>query len=247
MTLIIVVIAACMLALWLLSLPLKNSSIVDIFWGTGFVIVAWLSWGQAPPSARGTLMTALVTLWGLRLTAYLAWRNLGKGEDPRYTAMRSRHGAAWWWRSLPIVFGLQGVLVLIIGVPVAQAITRGGELGPFDVAGAALVLVGVAFETIGDLQLAAFKRTNQGKVMDRGLWRYTRHPNYFGDAVTWWGLFTVALAAGAWWSVFSPVLMTTLLVRVSGVSLLEKTMKKRPGYDEYIRRTSSFFPRPPRP
>jgi steroid 5-alpha reductase family enzyme len=247
MTLIIAVIAACMGALWLTSLPLKNSSIVDIFWGTGFVIVAWLSWWQAPPSARGTLMSALVTVWGLRLTAYLAWRNLGKGEDPRYTAMRNRHGAAWWWRSLPIVFVLQGVLVLIIGVPVNQAIMRGGELGPFDVAGAALVLVGVAFETIGDLQLAAFKRTNHGKVMDRGLWRYTRHPNYFGDAVTWWGLFTVALGAGAWWAVFSPVLMTTLLVRVSGVSLLEKTMKKRPGYDEYTRRTSSFFPRPPKP
>jgi steroid 5-alpha reductase family enzyme len=161
--------------------------------------------------------------------------------------MRNHHGAAWWWRSLPIVFGLQGVLVLIIGVPVAQAISHGGELGGFDVVGAALVVVGVSFETIGDLQLAAFKRTNTGKVMDRGLWRYTRHPNYFGDAVTWWGLFTIALGAGAWWAVFSPVLMTTLLVRVSGVSLLEKTMKKRPGYDEYIRRTSSFFPRPPKP
>lgn len=240
------VIGACMLALWLVSLPLRNSSIVDIFWGLGFVIVAWLTLVQSPFTPRGALVTALVTLWGVRLAAYLAWRNIGKGEDPRYAAMRASHGAAWSWRSLPIVFLFQGALVLFIGLPVHQAISRGGALGLGDYVGAALVLFGVAFETTGDLQLATFKRANRGKVMDRGLWRYTRHPNYFGDAVVWWGLYVVALGAGAAWTIVSPLLMTTLLVRVSGVSLLEKTMRERPGYEEYIRRTSAFFPWPPK-
>ncbi len=247
MTLIVCALATCMVALWLVSLPIKNSSIVDIFWGLGFVLVAWLSVWQQPASDRARLITALVSLWGVRLAVYLAWRNLGKGEDARYTAMRTRHGAAWAWRSLPIVFLLQGVLVLVISAPVQFAIGHGGQLGPFDGLGAGLVAIGVGFETIGDLQLAAFKRTHTGQVMNQGLWRYTRHPNYFGDAVTWWGLFTIALGAGGWWTVFSPVLMTTLLLRVSGVTLLEKTMKKRPGYEEYVRRTSAFFPWPPKP
>jgi steroid 5-alpha reductase family enzyme len=244
---IVAALTACMVGLWLISLPIKNSSIVDIFWGLGFVLVAWLSWWQASSSPRAELMVGLVSLWGVRLAGYLAWRNLGHGEDARYTAMRKRHGVAWAWRSLPIVFLLQGALVLVISAPVQLAVSQGGALGPLDLVGAGLVVIGVAFETIGDLQLAAFKRAHTGQVMDRGLWRYTRHPNYFGDAVTWWGLFVIALAAGGWWTVFSPVLMTTLLLRVSGVTLLEKTLKKRPGYDEYVRRTSVFFPWPPKP
>jgi steroid 5-alpha reductase family enzyme len=242
MTLIGLVLAACLVGLWLVSLPLKNSSIIDIFWGLGFVLIAWLSVLQHPLTDRAVLMAALVTAWGLRLAGYLAWRNLGKGEDARYAAMRAAHGKAWPLRSLFIVFGLQGLLMLVISAPVQLAIASAGTLGPLDGAGAVLSVTGIAFETTGDLQLAAFKRHHRGEVMDRGVWRYTRHPNYFGDAVTWWGFFLIALSAGGWWALVSPVVMTVLLRRVSGVPLLEQAMGKRPGYAEYVRRTSPFFP-----
>ncbi|MFO0756209.1 MAG: DUF1295 domain-containing protein [Byssovorax sp.] len=244
-------IGAALFLLWLLSLRLRDSSIVDIFWGLGFAIIAWvtlLTRGGAPPRSR--LAVGLTTLWGLRLASYLAWRNIGKGEDPRYVAMRRHHGDRWPLRSLFIVFGLQGVLMWIVSLPV-QAAVRAPEpaaLGPLDMAGAALVIVGVLFEGVGDLQLARFKGDpqNRGKVMDRGLWRYTRHPNYFGDFVVWWGLFAIAAAAGAWWTAIGPLLMSVLLLRVSGVTLLEKSMRARPGYEAYVRRTSAFFPWPPR-
>jgi steroid 5-alpha reductase family enzyme len=244
-------IAAALFALWLLSLRLRDSSIVDIFWGAGFVIIAWVTRASATgASARSALLLALVTLWGLRLAAYLAYRNIGKGEDPRYVAMRARHGDKWPLRSLFIVFALQGALMWIISLPV-QATLRSPlpeALGPLDALGALLALAGVFFEGVGDLQLARFKRDpdNRGKVMDRGLWRYTRHPNYFGDFLVWWGLYALALASGNPWTVIGPALMSFLLLRVSGVTLLEKSMRKRPGYDEYVRRTSAFFPWPPR-
>jgi steroid 5-alpha reductase family enzyme len=222
---------------------------VDIFWGVGFVIIAWITLGvTAGAPDRGRLTVALTTLWGLRLAGYLAWRNIGKGEDPRYRAMRARHGDAWPLRSLFIVFALQGVLMWIISLPVQASVRAAAPLGAADIAGAALVLTGVFFESVGDLQLARFKAdpANKGQVMDRGLWRYTRHPNYFGDAVVWWGLFTLAAGAGAYWTVVSPLLMTFLLRRVSGVTLLEKGMRKKPGYDAYIQRTNAFFPWWPR-
>jgi steroid 5-alpha reductase family enzyme len=161
--------------------------------------------------------------------------------------MRSKHGKAWPLRSLFIVFGLQGALMLVISAPVQLAVASGGALGPLDWLGASLALIGLTFETVGDLQLAAFKRHHVGQVMDRGVWRYTRHPNYFGDAVTWWGFFLIGLSAGGWWTVFSPALMTVLLLRVSGVPLLEQAMGKRPGYADYVRRTSPFFPWFPKP
>lgn len=245
-------IAAALFALWLLSLRLRDSSIVDIFWGAGFVIIAWVTRASATgAAARSALLLALVTLWGLRLAAHLAHRNLGKGEDPRYVAMRARHGDKWPLRSLFIVFALQGALMWIISLPV-QATLRSPlpeALGPLDALGALLALTGVFFEAVGDLQLARWKRDpdNRGKVMDRGLWRYTRHPNYFGDFLVWWGLYALALASGNAWTVMGPALMSFLLLRVSGVTLLEKSMRKRPGYDEYVRRTSAFFPWPPRP
>lgn len=238
----------CMTALWLLSLRLRDSSIVDLFWGAGFVLVAWLTLALHGPSPRGLLVTGLTSLWGLRLAAYLTWRNHGRGEDPRYVAMRARHGPAWPLRSLFIVFGLQGALLWFISLPVQLAIPSLTAPGPLDGLGAALVLVGVTFETVGDLQLARFKANpaNRGTVMQSGLWRYTRHPNYFGDAVVWWGLACFGLAAGAWISLASAGLMTFLLVRVSGVALLESAMMKRPGYAEYVARTSAFIPLPPR-
>jgi steroid 5-alpha reductase family enzyme len=245
-------IGAALFALWLLSLRLRDSSIVDIFWGVGFVIIAWVTRASAQgAAARSALTLALVTLWGLRLAGYLAYRNIGKGEDPRYVAMRAHHGDRWPLRSLFIVFALQGALMWIVSLPV-QATLRSPlpeALGPLDALGALLVLTGVLFEGLGDLQLARFKASpeNRGKVMDRGLWRYTRHPNYFGDFLVWWGLYALALAGGNAWTALGPALMSFLLLRVSGVTLLEKSMRKRPGYDEYVRRTSSFFPWPPRP
>lgn len=240
-------ITAAMLALWLLSLRLRDASIVDIFWGLGFVLIAWVTRASGPaPSPRGVLTLALVTLWGLRLAGYLAWRNLGKGEDPRYAKMRAHHGEKWPIRSLFIVFALQGVLLWVISLPVQATlrVTLPIELGALDLVGAALALTGVAFEGLGDLQLALFKKRpeNKGKVMDQGLWRYTRHPNYFGDFLVWWGLYVIAIASGNAWTALSPALMSFLLLRVSGVTLLESAMRTRPGYDAYVQRTSAFFP-----
>ena len=246
-------VAALMLATWLLSLVLRDASIVDIVWGLGFVCVAWVSFAVADGSdARRALVVALTTLWGLRLTAYLAWRNVGKDEDFRYQAMRRRYGRRFGLMSLFVVFGLQGVLMWTVSLPVQAAQVPGTPSGlvALDFVGIALWCVGMVFETLGDLQLARFKSgpANAGKVMDRGLWRYTRHPNYFGDFCVWWGLYAIALATGdAWWSIGGPVVMSVLLMRVSGVTLLERHMtSSRPGYEDYARRTSAFFPRPPR-
>ncbi len=243
-------IGGAMILLWLLSLRLRDASIVDVFWGLGFVLTVWVTrLSQPGAEPRAGVVAALTTLWGARLALYLARRNLGKGEDARYVAMRRRHGARWPLRSLLQVFVLQGLLMWLISLPVQAAErARGpGALGWVDAIGVALTLTGVAFEAIGDAQLARFKAdvANKGKVMDRGLWRYTRHPNYFGDFLVWWGLYALALASGHAWTIGSPALMSFLLLRVSGVTLLEKSMRKRPGYEEYVRRTSAFFPWPP--
>jgi steroid 5-alpha reductase family enzyme len=241
------VIAGAMLALWLLSLALEDSSIVDIFWGPGFVLLAWVVALQEVWSPRSALAVGLVTVWGLRLAVHLAIRNIGKGEDPRYRAMRRVRGSAWWWKSLFIVFAFQGVLMWVVSLPLQQAILHGGPLGPLDALGTVVFVAGLYFEAVGDWQLVRFKSqpANRGRVMDQGLWRYTRHPNYFGDFLVWWGLYGLALAAGAWWTVVGPLVMSFLLLRVSGVTLLEQGMKSRPGYEDYVRRTSTFFPRRP--
>ncbi|MSW95862.1 MAG: DUF1295 domain-containing protein [Actinobacteria bacterium] len=239
-------------ALWAVSVRLRDTSIVDIFWGSGFVIVAWATFAATGGGPRAALLTALTTIWGLRLTVHLARRNLGKGEDRRYTAMRERHGDRWPARSLWAVFWTQGLIMWIVVLPVQAGQWDGSpdQLIWLDWAGAALWLVGLTFETVGDLQLERFKRdpANAGKVMDRGLWSWTRHPNYFGDFCVWWGLWLIALATGtAWWTAVGPLLMSVLLIRVSGAGLLEQTIgQRRPGYDEYVRRTSGFLPRPPR-
>ena len=247
-------IAALMIATWLLSLALGDASIVDIAWGLGFVLVAWVSFAVGDGAdARRWLVTLLTTLWGARLAGYLAWRNIGKGEDFRYEAMRRRYGARFGIVSLFLVFGVQGLAMWTVSLPVqaAQVPDTPDSLTVLDFAGIALWCVGMFFETVGDLQLARFKSdpASAGRVMDRGLWRYTRHPNYFGDFCVWWGLYLIALATGdAWWSIAGPLLMSVLLMRVSGVTLLERHLtRNRPGYDDYARRTSSFFPRPPRP
>ncbi len=241
------VILGMMTALWLLSLALKNASIVDIFWGLGFVCVAWLAFslgsGYLP---RKQLAITLVTLWGLRLAIYIGIRNWGKGEDFRYATWRTQHGARWWWRSFLQVFVLQGFLMWMLSTPLIAAQSAGfpAILTPLDVLGASLFIVGLLFESGGDLQLMLFKANpaNKGKLLTTGLWKYTRHPNYFGDAMVWWGFYIIALAAGYGWTIYAPTLMTWLLMRVSGVALLERTMKAKPGYEEYMQRTSAFFP-----
>lgn len=243
-------IAGITFALWLVSLPIKNSSIVDIFWGFGFVIIVWATFvaaGSASP--RSVLVSVLTSLWGLRLAGYLAWRNVGKGEDYRYQAMRERFGTRFPLISLFVVFWLQGVIMWIVAMPIQVSHFAAAPLGWIDAVGAIAWTIGWLFESVGDWQLARFKSNpeNRDKVMDSGLWRYTRHPNYFGDFLVWWGFYLIALAGGAWWTIFSPILMSVLLMHVSGVTLLERSLKKhRPGYDDYVARTSAFFPWPPR-
>jgi steroid 5-alpha reductase family enzyme len=243
-----VVTLGLMFALWLVSLLMKNSSIVDIFWGTGFVILAWVFFALTPDGfmTRKLILVILTCLWGLRLSLYILWRNWGKPEDFRYQKWRQESGKRWWWKCFFQVFLLQGMLLWIISTPLLAAQIRliPNRLTALDVLGTALWVIGFFFETAGDLQLAHFKANpaNKGKVMERGVWRYTRHPNYFGDAAQWWGYFLIATAAGGWWTIFSPILMTTLLMRVSGVTLLEKTLETRPGYKEYVEKTSAFIP-----
>jgi steroid 5-alpha reductase family enzyme len=191
------------------------------------------------------LVVALVSLWGLRLSGYLTWRNLGKGEDYRYRAMREKRGKSYVWQSLFIVFGLQGAIMWIVSLPVQASQVSAASLGLWDAAGVLLWTAGWLCETIADVQLARFKARpqNKGQVLDRGLWRYTRHPNYFGDFLVWWGIYLVAVGSGAYWTVISPLLMSVLLRRVSGVTLLESTLKEtKPGYAAYVSKTNAFFP-----
>jgi len=245
-------VAASMTLLWLLSLPLRNSSIADIFWGPGFALVSWCYFVLGTkPAPRLLLLCLLVSLWGARLAVYILLRNWGKGEDYRYRQWRSAAGGQWWWKSLFKVFWLQGLLIWMISAPLAAAgaAPAGTTLNLVDVAGVLLWAAGFFCEAIADWQMARFKANpaNRGRLMDRGLWRYSRHPNYFGDAVQWWGLFMVSSAGGGAWTVFSPILMTYLLLRVSGVTLLESTLtQQKPGYEDYRRRTSTFFPWRPR-
>ncbi len=240
-----------MTALWLVSLRMKDSSIVDIFWSLGFILACAIYAALTPEgnAERKLLTLVLVSVWGLRLSAHLARRNLGKGEDFRYAKWRQEAGEAWWWRSWLKVFALQGALAWVISAPLYAAQVSTAPLGVLDWLGAGVWLTGFIFESVGDWQLARFKAdpAHKGRVMQSGLWRYTRHPNYFGDALVWWGLFIIALGAGGWWTVFSPLLMNYLLVNVSGVAMLESTLKTRkPEYAEYIRRTSAFIPGPPK-
>jgi steroid 5-alpha reductase family enzyme len=242
-----------MLLVWLLSLAKRDVSIVDVFWGLGFVLIAHIAClAGRGYSGRKLLVTSLVTLWGVRLAVYLLWRNWGQEEDYRYRAMRKHHGERFAWVSLYTVFGLQGALMWVISLPlqVAQASAVPARLTWLDGLATLLWAGGLLFEAVGDRQLARFKANpaNHGKVMNRGLWAYTRHPNYFGDAVVWWAFFLIALATPLGvWTLISPLLMTFMLMRVSGVALLErKLVKTRPEYEAYRRETNAFFPWFPR-
>jgi steroid 5-alpha reductase family enzyme len=240
-----------MFLLWLLSLILKNSSIVDIFWGLGFVIPFWVGTLLVPGgmTVRAILLGIMATIWGLRLSLYIFRRNYAQPEDFRYAAWRKEAGLSWWWRSFFKVFFLQGALMWIIAMPLlATQTSRASDsvLNWLDFLGIFIWLIGFTFEAGGDYQLSRFKAdpANQGKLLTTGFWSVTRHPNYFGDAVQWWAFYFLAFVSGAWWTILSPLIMTYLLRNISGVALLEKTLKdSKPGYAEYIANTPAFFPR----
>jgi steroid 5-alpha reductase family enzyme len=248
-----IAVAALMLALWLLSIRLRDVSIVDPVWGPMFVVVALVAALAGDGSAgRRWLLVGLTAAWGLRLGIHLIRRKLGdREEDRRYARMREAKGERFILWSLVAIFGLQGLLVLVVSLPIQASSVRHAGIGAAMIPGIALFVIGLAFEAIGDEQLSRFKAdpANRGQVMDRGLWRYTRHPNYFGDACVWWGIWLIALpAGGTWWTAIGPAVMTFLLVRVSGKAMLERDMaKRRPGYADYIARTSGFLPLPPKP
>ena len=234
---------------WLLSLPTRNASLADIFWGLGFVLLAWLSFfGAGGYLGRKLLLTLLTSAWGLRLSLHIAWRNWGHGEDRRYQAWRAKRGASFWWVSLFTVFLIQAVLLWLVSlaVQIGQTSTTPAHLTGLDLLGSLVWVVGFTFEAVADWQLARFKAdpANRGKVMNQGLWRYSRHPNYFGESLIWWGLFLIALATPhGWWALISPLVITFLLLKVSGVTLLEKDIvERRPEYREYLETTSAFIP-----
>lgn len=235
---------------WFISLVRNDVSIVDSLWSLMFLLVA-LVYGSIDGNSgpRESLVLILVAVWALRLSIYITWRNHGQPEDYRYQEIRANNEPGFRYKSFYIVFVLQAALAWVISLPLAGAISGQSPVGLIDYAGVALVVIGLFFEAVGDMQLSRFKRDadNTGNVLDKGLWRYTRHPNYFGNFTLWWGFYLIALSAGAWWTVISPILMTFLLLKVSGVALLEKDIgERRPQYRQYVRRTNAFFPGKPR-
>lgn len=248
---------AVMLATFAVAVRKGVHRVVDVAWGLGFAAVAVVTWAVAAAAAgegdagRRTLVAALTVVWGLRLAAHIARRGRGHGEDPRYDAMLAKARGNRNLYALRMVYLLQGALVWLVALPVQAAAYGPGPLSGPAWAGVVVWAVGLAFEAVGDAQLTRFKADpgNRGRIMDRGLWSWTRHPNYFGDFCVWWGLFLVACDAGlaaAAVSVVSPLVMTYLLIGGSGKRLLERHMADRPGWAEYAARTSGFFPRPPR-
>ncbi len=242
-------VVGAMVFLWIVSVVRRDASIVDPFWAPGFALVCGVYVVRLGGTNRGLLVLTIVVLWALRLGAHLWSRNRREGEDPRYAAWREEHGARFWWVSLFTVFLLQALILWVVSAPLLGAAAGRSPLGVLDGIGAAVAAFGLLFESVADHQLREFRARpdTSGIVLDEGLWRYSRHPNYFGNAVLWWGLWLIAVAAGATWTVVGPLLMTFLLLRVSGVSLLERRLRAhRPGYEDYVRRTSAFVPLPPR-
>jgi len=242
------VIMAMMTILWLISILIKNASIVDLFWGFGFVLANALYYLETDGfEIRKSLLFVLVTIWGLRLSAYLAIRNLGKGEDFRYQKFRKDYGEhRYWWISFFQTFLLQGVLMWLISAPLLGAqFYADDKLGVLDFIGISIWIIAFVFEAGGDFQLKRFKSdpANKGKVLNTGFWHYTRHPNYFGDAAVWCGYGFICLSAGSFIPILGSILMTALIIKVSGVALLEKSLKEtKSEYKEYIEKTSAFIP-----
>jgi steroid 5-alpha reductase family enzyme len=250
------ILVAIILVLWGIAIRIRDVSFIDAFWGFGMVIMALASWLHAgPPTQRRTILLGLTALWGLRLAIHLFTRWRAEGEDARYKriigGVMDAKGWSWPKTALIMVFAMQAPLLFITCLPAQLGIIasyQDADVGLLTWIGAGVALFGIAFETIGDAQLKSFKANpgNKGKVLNTGLWRYTRHPNYFGDFTTWWGIWLVAADAGwgvAAASVIGPLFLSFTLMKWSGGPLLERGLKKtRPGYDEYIARTSSFFP-----
>lgn len=235
---------------WLLSLARDNVTHVDSMWsifiGMGAYTYALFFFEITP---RCNLVLWLVTIWAVRLSAYLTWRNWGPHEDRRYATIRKNNEPHFWLKSIYIVFALQAVLAWVVTMPLFGAIESKTELNHWDYLGATIVIAGILWESVADWQLMAFKSNpqNHNKVLDTGLWRYSRHPNYFGEFCVWWGFYLIAYAGGAWWSLASPILMTLLLLKISGVSLLEKDIgDRRPEYADYTNRTNAFIPGVPK-
>lgn len=231
---------------WVVSLVRNDVSIVDSLWSLMFLLILSLYMGIfGEHGPRSWLVLTLVAVWAIRLSVFIAARNHGQPEDLRYQTIRKNNEPNFAFKSLYIVFGLQAVLAGFISMPLLVAASSSSPLTWLDALGVALWLLGMFFEVVGDRQLAKFKsdKSNRGQVLNSGLWRFTRHPNYFGEFTLWWGYFCLALAAGGWWTLLSPLLMAILLLKVSGVALLESTITdRRPAYAEYIRKTNAFFP-----
>ncbi len=245
----LVLVLAFFTFVWFLSVIKENAGIVDIFWGLGFVLVAWVSAFTGDGwIGRKALVTLLTTVWGLRLSLHLFLRNWNSEEDFRYRRFRENAGDRFWITILFNIFLLQAVLLWIIAFPILYVATAPApdQIRWTDVAGVLLWLTGFIFEVVGDLQLKSFLSDpeNRGRVMKYGLWRYTRHPNYFGESLIWWGIFLIALSTPAGYvTIIGPILITFLLLRVSGVTMLEEGLKhRREGYEEYVRNTSAFIP-----
>lgn len=232
--------------IWIISLIKKDAGIMDIFWGLGFIVVGYFYLTADPSQAlQPNLLYALVLLWGLRLSIHIGARNLGEAEDARYANWRKQFGEKWWWYSYLRVFILQGAFMWVVSLPLLTGLQDKSALNVLDWVGIVLFTVGFLFESIGDWQLRSFKKdpSNKGKVLDTGLWGLTRHPNYFGEALLWWGLTLVAIEANTFWIVISPIIMTWLLMKVSGVAMLDDLLRKtKPDYAAYIESTNAFFP-----
>ncbi len=228
----------------------RKHDLIDVLWGAAFALQGIVSFLLGTRSASGAMMTALTLVWGARLSLYLGRRNIGKPEDFRYAAMRARWKTRFETVMFLRIYLLQWALNILIGFPIVYTNLRGGSMGFGTWLGLVVFLAGFLFEAVGDWQLARFKRVpaNKGKLMTQGLWSWTRHPNYFGEAALWWGLFLIAVGGdiSRVWLVFSPVLITLLLLFVSGVPLLEKKYSGRSDWQEYQRTTSKFFPMPPK-
>jgi steroid 5-alpha reductase family enzyme len=237
---------------FLVSLIKKRNDVADVAWGLGFVLMAWAAlYLSGTSELRPLVVNSLVTVWGLRLAWYIHARNKGKTEDYRYAQWRKDWGKWFYLRSYGQVYLLQGVLLFLIATPVMHINSNvGSALSSLDAVGLAVWLLGFYFESVGDAQLARFIKdpANKGHLMQSGLWAYTRHPNYFGEVTQWWGIWIIALSvSGGAYAVIGPLTITFLILKVSGVPLLEQKMAENPGFAEYRKRTSMFIPLPRRP
>lgn len=233
-------------AIWIISLLKKDAGIMDIFWGLGFLIAGYFySPADYSSALQPRLLYLLVVLWGLRLSLHIGVRNRGEPEDARYANWRAQHGTKWWWVSYLRVFILQGVVMWVVSIPLLTGLQDKSALTLLDYIGIVLFVTGFLFEAVGDWQLRSFKKngSNKGKVLNSGLWKYTRHPNYFGEAVLWWGFSLIAVEMSTLWILISPAIMTWLLIKVSGVKMLDELLlKTKPDYAAYIQNTNAFFP-----